>query len=28
RHGARKKAISRAFDDGVEFRERMAEHFR
>ena len=28
RHGASKKAISRAFDDDVEFQERMAEHIR
>lgn len=26
RHGASKKAITRAFDDDVEFQERMAEH--
>ncbi len=28
RHGASKKAITRAFDDDVEFQERMAEHIR
>ena len=28
RHGASKKAISRAFDDDVDFQERMAEHIR
>ncbi|MEF4120655.1 host-nuclease inhibitor Gam family protein [Escherichia coli] len=28
RHGASKQAISRAFDDDVEFQERMAEHIR
>lgn len=28
RHGVSKKAISRAFDDDVEFQERMAEHIR
>ncbi|EPH6857364.1 host-nuclease inhibitor Gam family protein, partial [Escherichia coli] len=26
--GASKKAITRAFDDDVEFQERMAEHIR
>ncbi|HEL8054227.1 TPA: host-nuclease inhibitor protein Gam [Escherichia coli] len=26
RHGASKQAINRAFDDDVEFQERMAEH--
>ncbi|HCU4230891.1 TPA: host-nuclease inhibitor protein Gam, partial [Escherichia coli] len=28
RCGANKKAITRAFDDDVEFQERMAEHIR
>ncbi|EOA6859715.1 host-nuclease inhibitor Gam family protein [Escherichia coli] len=28
RHGASKKAIARAFDDDVDFQERMAEHIR
>ncbi len=28
RHGASKQAINRAFDDDVEFQERMAEHIR
>ncbi|EFJ4043160.1 TPA: host-nuclease inhibitor protein Gam [Escherichia coli] len=28
RHGASKQAISRAFDDDVEFQERVAEHIR
>lgn len=28
RHGASKKAITRALDDDVEFQERMAEHIR
>ncbi len=28
RHGASKKSITRAFDDDVEFQERMAEHIR
>ncbi|HBE6017531.1 TPA: host-nuclease inhibitor protein Gam, partial [Escherichia coli] len=28
RHGVSKKAITRAFDDDVEFQERMAEHIR
>ena len=28
RRGATKKAITRAFDDDVEFQERMAEHIR
>ncbi|OVD58618.1 host-nuclease inhibitor Gam family protein, partial [Escherichia coli] len=28
RHWASKKAITRAFDDDVEFQERMAEHIR
>ncbi|EGD4894599.1 TPA: host-nuclease inhibitor protein Gam, partial [Escherichia coli] len=28
RHGANKQAISHAFDDDVEFQERMAEHIR
>ncbi|GAB0375184.1 host-nuclease inhibitor Gam family protein [Escherichia coli] len=28
RCGASKKAITRAFDDDVEFQERMAEHIR
>ena len=28
RHGASKKAITRAFDNDVEFQERMAEHIR
>ncbi|EHX7549415.1 TPA: host-nuclease inhibitor protein Gam [Escherichia coli] len=28
RHGVSKKAISRAFDDDVDFQERMAEHIR
>lgn len=28
RHGASKKAITRAFDDDVEFQERIAEHIR
>lgn len=28
RHGASKQAISRAFENDVEFQERMAEHIR
>ncbi|HBP4330491.1 TPA: host-nuclease inhibitor protein Gam [Escherichia coli] len=28
RHGASKQAISRAFDDDVEFQEHVAEHIR
>ncbi|EFF4803975.1 host-nuclease inhibitor protein Gam [Escherichia coli] len=28
RHGASQKAIARAFDDDVDFQERMAEHIR
>ncbi|HIH3178380.1 TPA: host-nuclease inhibitor Gam family protein [Escherichia coli] len=28
RHGVSKQAISRAFDDDVEFQERVAEHIR
>ncbi|EEU9150534.1 TPA: host-nuclease inhibitor Gam family protein [Escherichia coli] len=28
RHGASKQAISRAFDDDVEFQERVGEHIR
>ncbi|HCZ41392.1 MAG TPA: host-nuclease inhibitor protein Gam, partial [Escherichia coli] len=27
-HGASKKAITHAFDDDVEFQDRMAEHIR